>query len=64
MVSLNVRGLETSTKRLLRLNLGYCATEKKELILHSKIHLESLLVNVMVYEIFNFKERNLAKISE
>jgi hypothetical protein len=64
VVCLTVRGLETLTKRFPRLKFGCSATEKNELILRSKFHLESLTVNMMAYEIFDFKERNIARTSE
>ena len=56
--------LKPSIKRLPKLKLGCSATEKKELTLCSKFHLESLVVNITVCEIFDFKERNITRTSE
>ena len=64
MVCVILCGLETTTKSLPRLKLGRSATDKKELILCSKFHLECLIVNKVMYEIVDFKERNIAKTSE
>ena len=64
VVCLILCGLETTTKSLPRLKLGRPATEKKELMLYSKFHLECLVVNKMMYNIVDLKERSMARTSE
>jgi hypothetical protein len=57
-------GLETSTKRLPRLELRCSAAGKKELILRSTFLLENPVLDMMVYKIFDIRERNIARTTE